>query len=351
MRKKSLNRKKQNPTNFVFTGIQYTNEVSSQLFAYNKESHFELSNIKENEINNFSDKTKQYWLNIHGIHDVEKVSSFCEKIGIHQLTIQDILDVNQRPKFQEFEDYWFFSIKSMSPSNGDDIATEQISFVLGENFLVSFQERKNDYFEHVRHRLRSKIGILHERSVDYLLYLLLEAVLDNYFKTIETIEDKVEKFNILDINQDPSPAILNEIELYKTQLQSLKKVILPIKDFLLKIEREQFQLIQQKHVKYYFELKDLCLTLLDSCEKTENRLESLINLFFSIQGHRMNQVMKTLTVVSSIFIPLTFIAGIYGMNFVNMPELGFEWGYFAILIFMFVVFLMMLYYFKRKNWF
>lgn len=351
MSKKSLNRKKHNPTNFVFTGVQYTNEISIQLFAYNKDGHLELNNLKEQEFTGFTDTTKQYWLNIHGIHDVESVSLICQKIGIHALTIQDILDVNQRPKFQEFENYWFFSIKSMLPSINNEIITEQLSFILGNNFLVSFQEQKNDYFEHVRHRLRKKIGIVNERSADYLLYLLLESVLDNYFKTIDTIEDKVEKFNILDINKDHSPTILSEIEFYKTQIQSLKKAINPIKDFLLKIEREQFFLIQQKHIKYYFELKDMCLTLLDNCEKTETKLESTINLFFSIQGHRMNEVMKILTVVSSVFIPLTFIAGIYGMNFANMPELNYEWGYFAVLIFMFVVFLLMLYYFKRKNWF
>jgi magnesium transporter len=351
MKKKSLNRKKHNPTNFVYTGLQYEKEIAIQLFEYNKEDHLEVSEVKLGDFNNFSNPTKQYWLNVHGIHDVESIKTICKKIGIHDLAIQDILDVNQRPKFQEYENYWFFSIKSMLPSINEKIITEQISFVLGENYLVSFQEQKNDYFEHVRHRLREKVGILHERTTDYLLYVLLEAVLDNYFKTIDDISDKVEQLNIIDINKDPSPNILSEIENYKTEVQSLTKVILPIKEFVSKINREEFRFIQEKHIKYYHELKDLCLTILDNCEKTESRLESRINLFFSVQGHRMNQVMKTLTVVSSVFIPLTFIAGIYGMNFINMPELNYKYGYFIIWIVMFVVFLLMLYYFKKKNWF
>jgi len=351
MSKKSLNRKKQNPTNFVFTGVQHEKEIAIQLFDYNKDGHLELSNIKHGEINNFSDLTKQYWLNIHGIHDVETVNTICKKVGIHDLAIQDILDVNQRPKFQEYDDYWFFSIKSMLPTNTNEISSEQLSFVLGKNFLVSFQERKSDYFEHVRHRLREKIGILHERSVDYLLYLLLESILDNYFKTIENIENHSDKFNLIELNSDPSPTVLNEIEEFKSQLQLLKKAIIPIKEFVLRIEREKFNFIEQKHIKYYFELKDLCLTLLDSCDRIELRLESSINLFFSIQGHRMNQVMKTLTVISLVFIPLTFIAGIYGMNFVNMPELNYKWGYYGVWVVMFIIFLGMLYYFKKKNWF
>lgn len=351
MSKKKLNRKKRNPLNFVFTGIQYEKDVAIQLFQYNKDELQELSNFSANEFRNFSDLTKQYWLNIHGIHQVEIIEKLCKKIGIHDLAIQDILDVNQRPKFQEYENYWFFSIKSMLPSDSNEITTEQISFILGENFLVSFQERKADYFEHIRYRLREKTGALHERSADYLLYLLLESILDNYFKTIENIEDQIDKFNIIKVNTDPSPTILKEIEAYKTQINNLKKTITPIKEFISTIEREQFNLIHQKHIKYFFELKDLCLTLLDSCDKIEVRLESSIHLFFSIQGHRMNQVMKTLTVVSTIFIPLTFIVGVYGMNFANMPELNYKWGYLGVWLVIFMIFSMMLYYFKRKNWF
>ena len=348
---KKLNRKKTNPLNFEYTGVQYEKDIAIQLFEYNKDQLTEVKNISDSEFTNFSNLTKQYWLNIHGIHHVEIIENICKKIGIHHLAIQDILDVNQRPKFQKYDDYWFFSIKSMLPSKTNNIKSEQISFILGENFLVSFQERKANHFEHIRRRLREKVGIIHEQSADYLLYLLLESILDNYFKTIDKIEDEVDAFNILELNSDPSPTVLKEIEVYKNQIYSLKKTISPIKEFILIIEREEFNLINQQHIKYYLELKDLCLTLLDNCTKLEERLESNINFFFSVQGHRMNQVMKTLTVVSSIFIPLTFIAGVYGMNFMNMPELNSKWGYFVVLGVMLAIFLMMLHYFKKKNWF
>jgi len=351
MKKKNLNRKIKNPLNFTFTGTKFEKEIGLQLFEYSKDEHIEIINLKPTEFKNFSNQNKQYWLNIHGLHDVKTIEEICRKIGIHNLAIQDILDVNQRPKFQEYEKYWFFSMKSILPSSTNESSSEQISFILGKNFLASFQERKADYFEHIRFRLREKTGILHERSVDYLLYLLLESILDNYLTTVESIEEKCKIFNIIDINKDPSPIILNEIEAFKTQLNFLKKTISPIKEFITKIEREGFVLIDKKHVKYYFELKDLCFTILDNCDKVETKLESAIHLFFSVQGHRMNQVMKILTVISSVFIPLTFIAGIYGMNFSNMPELAYKWGYFGVLTIMLVIFLLMLYYFKRKNWF
>ncbi|WP_157961147.1 magnesium/cobalt transporter CorA [Lutibacter citreus] len=351
MKKKRLNRKNQNPLNFIFTGFQYEKKVELQLFEYSQDYCLETPNLKANDFKSFSNENKQYWLNVHGIHEVETIENICKKVGVHNLAIQDILDVNQRPKFQEYESYWFFSMQSILPSKTDEINSEQISFILGKNYLVSFQERKADHFSHIRHRLREKIGILHERTADYLLYLLIESILDNYFKTIETIDSDSEKFSLIDINNDPSPEILREIEIFKTQIHHLKKTINPIKDFITKIEREDFALIDKRHIKYFFELKDLCLTIIDNCEKIENRLASSIQLFFSVQGHRMNQVMKTLTVVSSIFIPLTFIAGIYGMNFVNMPELQFKWGYYIVWTVIIVIFGTMISYFKRKNWF
>jgi magnesium transporter len=351
MGKKKLNRKKSNPQNPIFTGIRYTDDFKMQLFTYNEHELDENSDFLEQNFNGFPDETKQYWLNTHAIHDVEQVRSICKKTGIHDLVIQDILDINQRPKFQQYEDYIFFSIKSLLPSETIEIEAEQLSFVLGKNFLISFQERKADHFEHVRHRLRENIGISRERTTDYLLFLLLESILDNYFKTIDSIEDKVDNFALIDINEDPSPELLNLIEIHKRQLHFIKKTIIPIRDFATKIEREQFKLIQPKHLKYFFEIKDICLTLLDNCDKIEARLESNINLFFSIQGHRMNQVMKTLTVVSTIFIPLTFLAGIYGMNFTNIPELNWKWGYFGFWLIILVIFILMLFYFKRKKWF
>jgi len=225
-----------------------------------------------------------------------------------------------------------------------------MSFILGQNFLISFQEKKGDYFEHIRERLRENIGIIRGRSTDYLLYLILESILDNYVKTVDRIDDNVDKLCFFDYNADPSPEIIKSIEQYKRQISFIKKTILTIKDFLFKTERGESSFIEEKHLKYYFDLKDMCMSLIDDCDGLVAKMESSINLFFSIQGDRMNKVMKTLTVVATIFIPLTFVAGVYGMNFINMPELSWKYGYFAVWGVMLVIFLGMIIYFKRKKW-
>ena len=351
MGKKKLNRKKLNIQIPVYTGIIHSEEVCMQLFRYNAEKHKEDLNFSEKDFVGFSADNNQYWLNTHGIHNVANISKLCHKLGVHDLTIQDILDINQRPKFQDYEDYWFFSIKSMLPLHGNEILTEQLSFILGKNYLVSFQEKKADYFEHVRQRIRSKVGIVRERGTDYLLYLLLEAILDNYFQTVNNIETQLELMNLSDVESDPSPSILKTIELYQRQIHQIKKTIAPIKEFATKIEREELGLVSKKHFKYFYELKDLCLSLIDDCDQIDLRLSGNINLFFSLQGHRMNQVMKTLTIVATIFIPLTFVAGIYGMNFENMPELKWEWGYYGVWGIILIMLVGMLIYFKRKRWF
>ena len=348
MARKILNRKKLDPSEPVFTGIKQAEEISLQLFRYNKDEFYEDS---EKLFKKIPKDNNHYWVNIHGIHDVEKIMEICNRLGVHELAIQDILDVNQRPKFQEYDSYWFFSLKSILSSESVEIQYEQLSFILGENYLVSFQEKKADYFDHVRQRIRENTGIVRERGVDYLLYLLFESVLDNYFKTINGFEEKIAEMDLSNIETDPSPEILKIIETYKRQIHQIRKRIIPLKEFVAKIEREELKIVSQKHIKYFYEIKDLCLTLIDECDQIEMKLASNINLFFSIQGHRMNQVMKTLTIVATIFIPLTFIAGIYGMNFSNMPELNWKWGYWGAWFVFALVFSGMLFYFKKKKWY
>ncbi|MCW0483050.1 magnesium/cobalt transporter CorA [Gaoshiqia sediminis] len=345
-----LNRKKQDPEKFIFTGTQPSGAVDIQLFRYNREQCIESKNLQPAQIERFEGNGFHYWLNVYGISDPAPIVSVCKKQGIHNLVIQDILDVNQRPKFQVFENFCFLTIKSTVPSNSD-LMIEQISFVFGKNFLLSFQEKKADYFEHLRYRLRESKGILRERGSDYLLYTLLEAILDNYFKTLQQIDNEVEKLNFVDVKTDLSPLALEQIEQNKKSVLFIKKAILPIKEFTLIAEREENEYIEKRHLKYFLEIQDLCLTLLDNCDIILSTLESKTNLFFSVQGHRMNQVMKTLTIVATVFIPLTFIAGVYGMNFAHMPELQWKYGYAAVWLIMLLILAGMILYLRRKKWF
>lgn len=345
-----LNRKKRDPKEFNFTGKVKETELDVQLFKYGKEACEEKKNILPENIKTFEKDGNNYWLNIYGLSKTEAIASICEKQGIHSLVIQDILDVNHRPKFQEYYNYSFLTLKSIVPFE-NDIITEQISLVFGPNYLISFQERKADYFEHLRVRLRENIGILRERTSDYLLYAMIESILDNYFKTLTMVDEETGKFNFTDITKEPSPNVLEVIENYKKFVLFIKKSILPIKEFTQIVERGECHYIEKRHLKYFFEIQDLCLTLIDNCDMILSSLESASNLFFSVQGHRMNQVMKTLTVVATIFIPLTFITGVYGMNFLNMPELQWKFGYLLIWLVIISVFLCMIIYFRKKRWF
>jgi magnesium transporter len=192
-----LNRKNPDPGKFIFTGKAPAEEIDVQLFRYNKKEFKEEKSISPAAIEKFHDYHYCYWLNVYGLNEPETIASICQKQDIHNLVIQDILDVNQRPKFQEFDSFFFLTIKSIVPSD-NELITEQISFVVGENYLISFQERKADFFEHLRFRLREDKGIIKERGSDYLLYTMLESILDNYFKTLYHLDNEVEKLNFFD---------------------------------------------------------------------------------------------------------------------------------------------------------
>jgi len=348
--KKSI-RKKKNPFNFVFTGKQYCETASLELFKYNEDQISEENIENLNQFKGFKYKDYFYWLNISGIHEVDKIYKLCNELGIYMLTIQDILDVSQRPKFQQYDDYLFFSLKSVIKSDTEEAESEQISFILGNNFLISFQEKKGNYFDHIRFRLRENVGILRKTGIDYLLYLSLESIIDNYFKTIDEINHKVDAIQKDELLLNASPDIMNSIELNKRLTYKVKKAITPIREFTAVLERSPSKFVDPDHMKFYYELKDLSLTIIDECDYLGSILESKINLYFSIQGHNMNRVMKTLTIVATIFIPLTFVAGVYGMNFTNMPELAWKYGYYAVWGFFVIIFFLMVIYFRKKSWF
>lgn len=325
--------------------------TEAQVFFYNKTEFKEDPKFDLAKIESFPKNQFNSWLNVHGIHETNKIVKIANQLQLHHLSIQDIFDIQQRPKFQEFENYFYFNIKSKFIEENADLTTEQISFVLGKDFLVSFQEKKRDHFQHLRERIRQDKGIVRERGIDYLLFLMLEAILTEYDYLIDKILIEVENFQLMDVNQDPSPHLLKDIEYQKKKIQVIRKAIFPIKEFCTHVESFENPFIEETNLKYFKDVKEYCRNLLDDTDEAKVTLEANINLFFSIQSHRMNQVMKILTIVSTIFIPLTFIAGVYGMNFVHMPELEWKHSYLVIWILFIALFIGMMIFFKRKKWF
>lgn len=339
-------------TQIEFVGTQYLDKPEMQLFHYDENSISENKNFNEpQKISEYFGKNRKVWFNIHGLHDSSLIRKICSNIKVHRLVVQDLLDTTHVSRVRDFDQYLFFTVKSHLLNDDNEIEIEQVSFILGEDFLFTFQEKKGDHFAHIRSRLRDKIGLVREKSVDYLLFLLLEAIIDNYHITIQKIENEIETKIVFDDVQSTHPNVIAEIEKLKLKLNILRKSLLPILDSLIKIEKGFAGLISETNLKYFSVLKDMCQFLSSEIESDLQKLEGGINMYFSVQNQKMNQIMKTLTIIASIFIPLTFLAGVYGMNFENMPELKWDFGYYFVLIVMAVIMIGMFFFFSLKKWF
>ncbi|WP_396212669.1 magnesium/cobalt transporter CorA [Flavobacterium sp.] len=347
--------RKVQPSFFEYTGIHKQIETEIQLFVYNNHDLTEFKEIHVKDLEKNIDLSKVNWLNIHGLNNLEIIKSVGEYLKVDNFMLGDILNTTKRTKLDEYQDVLFFNIKSLLPTeNEENINVEQISFLLKNGVLTSFQEKRSDYFTHIRERIKTHSGIVREQKADYLLYLLLDAIMENFYITLENEEDKVEELINLS-KTSTSPAILELIEKHRDNFNFLKRSIIPLRDSLYSIKSMKddnvFNSIERENYSFFDRLHQKCLELLEQIEYDSSTLDSATNFFFSTQNHKMNNVMKTLTVVSVFFMPLTFIVGVYGMNFDNMPELHWKYGYFIILGFMLLLLLGMIYYFKKKKWF
>ncbi len=351
--------RKVQPYIFEYTGNHRTDPVEMQLFIYNSEKFEEFDNISISEVKTQLVQKPQndcvIWLNIHGLHHISLIQEIGALLNLENFIISDILNTSRRTLIEEFDDLLFFSVKSILQSDdSENVKVEQISFLLKDNILVSFQEKRSDFFSHIRERIRTKMGIVRKKRNDYLLYQLLDAVIENFFITIETGEDKIEQ--LLTASKVGSKTeILERIERSREQFNFLKRSIIPLRDAIYSLkskqEDESFTVINKSSYSYFARLHQKCLEILDQIDYDMSSLESASNVFFSSQSQRMNQIMKTLTIFSVIFMPLTFIVGVYGMNFEVMPELRDPNGYFKIWIIMIVIAIGMTVYFRRKKWF
>ena len=326
-----------------------------QLYKYNKEFYqisketpaiyMDQFHINEIDFNYVS------WLNFHGLKDKESIEVLCKNLGIEKLTIENIYSPTRRPKVEEFTNYMFFSTKSALPSEHDDnlLFQENISFILSSNYLISFQDQSSDHFTEVRDRIEKARGKIRSKKVDFLLFRLLQAIIDNYFEVIENISDKIAELDTILLTKNRR-IILKEIEIEKRKLIELRKIAQPMRDITYQLELNDSIFIESSNKIYFKNLKDACLTVLDEIDANKQILDGIANLYYAAQGQRMNEIMKVLTVVSSIFIPLTFIVGVYGMNFKYMPELEYTYGYYSVVGVMFLIGILLLAYFISRGW-
>jgi magnesium transporter len=286
---------------------------------------------------------------------VEWLKSIGNYFKIDNFMLADILNTTRRTKLEESHEFLFFNIKSLLPAeHSDNISVEQISFLIKDGVLISFQEKRSDFFTHIRERIRTHSGLVREKKADYLLYILLDAIMENFYITLENEEDKVEELINL-TKKSIDPIILENIEKHRDNFNFLKRSIIPLRDSLYDIKSVKddniFNAMELDTFSFFSRLHQKSLELLEQIESDMGSLESASNFFFSAQTHKMNEIMKTLTIVSAIFIPLTFIVGVYGMNFENLPELKYQYGYHTVMGFMFLIVIGMIIYFKKRRWF
>jgi len=298
----------------------------------------------------FRDTPTVTWINIDGLHEVGIIEKIGKHFSIHPLILEDILHTGQRPKMEDFEDYIFLVVKMFYYDEKDDeIKMEQVSLLLGSNFVISFQEREGDIFDPIRERIRNHKGRIRMMKADYLGYALLDTIVDNYFIILEKVGENIENMEE-ELVTRPTPETLQTIHNLKRELIVLRKSIWPLREVVNSLERGESPLINEATGVYLRDVYDHTIQVIDTIETFRDMVSGMLDIYLSSISNKMNEVMKVLTIIATIFIPLTFVAGIYGMNFEFMPELKWHWGYFAALLAMAAVAVFLVFYFRRKRW-
>lgn len=297
------------------------------------------------------------WINVDGLHDVSVEEKLGAHFNIHPLVIEDILNTDQRPKMDILDDYIFIVLKMLTYNDETKaLGVEQVSIIIGNNYVITFQETIGDIFDPIRDRIKLNKGRIRKAGADYLAYSLIDAVVDNYFKVLENIGDEIEVIEE-ELVTDPRPETLQKIHALKREMIFLRRSVWPLREIIGNLEREETPLIKESTSIYLRDLYDHTIQVIDSVDTFRDMISGMLDVYLSSISNRMNEVMKVLTIFAAIFIPLTFIAGLYGMNFntadspLNMPELNWYYGYPFALGLMAAVAISMLIFFKKKKWF
>ncbi|OFW47815.1 MAG: magnesium and cobalt transport protein CorA [Actinobacteria bacterium RBG_13_35_12] len=338
------------PGALIHIGDKKTENVEITLIDYDEAQYQEREIKKIEECFPFKDKPVVTWLNINGIHDAEIMEKIGEYFGLHPLLLEDIMNTDQRPKIEDFGDYIFIILKMIyNNEKKNEIEIEQVSLILGLNFVISFQEKEGDVFNSIRERIRRGKGKMRKSGADYLAYSLMDAIVDSYFLILEGTGEKIEEMEEKLI-ANPTPKTLQGIHNLKRDMIFLRKSVWPLREVISGLERTESSLIEESTGIYLRDVYDHSIQVIDTIETFRDMISGMLDIYLSSISNKMNEVMKLLTIIATIFIPLTFIAGIYGMNFAYMPELQWRWGYFGVLFIMAVVSITMLIYFRKKKW-
>jgi len=348
--KKSVSTRGLPPGSIIHIGEKKADTVKVTIIDFTSDEFDEKEVKKIEDCFQYKQKPSMTWINVDGLHDVDLIKKLGEAFEIHPLVLEDIANTDQRPKMEDYENHLFIVLKMLYvDSKTHEIYSEQVSLILGQNYVLSFQETVGDVFNAIRERIRTSKGRIRKMGADYLAYALIDAIVDNYFSILETIGERVENIEQIVVS-DPKPDILQQIYNLKREMIYLRKSVWPLREVINGLLREDSKLIKKGTHIYLRDLYDHTIQVIDTIETFRDMISGMLDIYMSSVSNKMNEVMKVLTIFAAVFIPLTFIAGVYGMNFQNMPELSWQWGYFIVLLIMLIVGLSLVALFKKKKW-
>ena len=338
------------PGTLVHIGKKWTENVQISLIDYDEHHVEEKADLSVEACTPFKASPTVTWVNVTGIHDMAVIESFGKVFDIHPLVLEDVVHTGQRPKMEDMGEYLYIVLKMLSNTNGQNtFETEQLSLIVGSNFVISFQEREGDVFQPIRDRIHKGKGRIRKTGSDYLAYTLMDAIVDNYFIILENMGEKIEILQE-SVLSEPDPSNLREIQELRREMAFLRRSIWPLREAINALQRTESTLIGETVAPYLRDVYDHTIQVIETVEALRDAISSTLDIYLSSLSNKMNQVMKVLTIIATIFIPLTFIAGVYGMNFKFMPELEWHWGYPTVCLVMLILGVLMLAGFKRKNW-
>jgi len=338
------------PGSLVHVGEVMETEVCITIVDYNKEVIEEQTVESVEQILQCREKDTVTWVNIEGLGNVELIGAIGEAFNIHPLVLEDILNTHQRPKLEEYDDYSYCVLKGISlAKNGFSVEYEQISILILNDFVFTFKEKQDELFEPVRRRLRSSKGHFRSQGADYLAYVILDTIVDSYFTLQDSLDDIIDSIEE-ELLTEPTKVTMATIQRLKHELIIIRRSISPLREMLNAILRSESPLIEEKTLIYFRDIFDHVLRISESIESSRDMVAGLLDIYMTTISNKMNEIMIFLTVFASIFIPLTFIAGIYGMNFEYMPELKWKWAYPALWVAFIAIPVILLGYFKKKKW-
>ncbi len=344
------------PGSLVYMGDSKESHVSISLIEYNESSFQEKAIENISDLKSVKENENVSWINVCGLNDIKALEEIGSIFEIHPLTLEDILNVYHHPKMDEYENYLFLILKMVSYDNSAGLLDiEHVCIVLGKNYFITFQEKEGDVFDLIRERIKNNKGKVRKLKADYLMYRLIDSIVDNYLVVLECYNERIEDIEdeLMLIHDDIDLELIHDI---RKEITKLRRIISPLSEIIHLLQKEKILFIQKGTIVFLRDLYDHTKLAVETTENFRELLGGLLQIYLSATSHRMNNIVKLLTIVSTIFIPLTFIVGVYGMNFSpatsiwNMPELNWKYGYPLIMLFMLLIALGLVLFFKKKKW-